>query len=538
MSSIRTKATLFTMWEVIIAVATVTLLAVFFINGFGNSTSDQILSLLCETGEKNIDGYFESVEQSVKTVSGYASSDLEKTDLNELGDHTRRVRELFEKTARNTSGVLTYYYRIDPSVSSESGFWYVYSSRNGFIPHNVTDITLYDTNDQSALVWFTVPKATGTPKWLAPYITENFDAYVLSYNVPIYKDGVFIGVIGIEIDYGTMAKAVDNITLYQNGYAFITDDEGRLVYHPRIDVAHLSDEEKSTVPNGLMSEESNVRYTYEGVLKQGVWTPLSNGMRLYVTAPIQEINATWQKLVYCIVVASVVLLFVSVLLTRHFMSRITHPLHELTIAAEHVNEGNYDVELSYDKNDEMGVLTQTVRRLIEHLKVHMEELHSLAYADALTHVHNKGAFNITLSNLQVELDGSSTPPEFAIGVFDCDYLKQINDNFGHDKGDIYLQTACSTICHVFEHSPVFRIGGDEFTVIVQGEDFEHRDELLRQFETMCSTQRESAKERWEQISVSLGLAIYDPSYDESVEDVVRRADKLMYEAKRSRKGTR
>ena len=140
-----------------------------------------------------------------------------------------RVNDIFQKLAYNTNGVLTYYYRIDPEVSKNvKGFWYVNTDDNGFQEHEVTDISDYDTNDTSSLVWFTVPKATGEGVWLPPYITENLDARVISYNVPVYYDGQFIGVIGIEIDYSTMAEVVNHITLYDNGYAFHSSCEGKL----------------------------------------------------------------------------------------------------------------------------------------------------------------------------------------------------------------------------------------------------------------------------------------------------------------------
>ena len=541
MSSIRAKTTLFTICEIIVAVATVALLAVLAIRNYGNETSNHMLELLCEAGEKNLDDYFDSVVQSVETVSSYAVSDLAQADLSDIGAHLDRVGDLFMKVAINTPGVKTFYYRIDPQVSTEEvGFWYVYSSREGFLPHTVTDITQYDTNDQNALVWYTVPKATAESTWLAPYVTDNLGAYVLSYNVPVYKDGVFVGVIGIEIDYSTVAEVVDSISLYDNGYAFINDKKGNLVYHPFIDASKLQKTAQPDVPNGLMSDEELVRYTYKGVEKQAVWLPLSNGMRLNVTVPIAEINKSWQILVNQIVVASLVLLVVFVLLTRRFIARITNPLKELTDAAEQLDDGNYDVELSYNGNDEVGMLTQTVKRLVSHLRSHMERLNNLAYADALTHVHNKGAYEIAVGDLQSRVDdtGREEPVEFAIGIFDCDHLKQINDKYGHDKGDEYIKASCALICNVFSHSPVFRIGGDEFAVLLWYADYRNRDELAHLFDEQCAAQYAAASNPWEQIEVSHGIAVFDPATDESVADVARRADKLMYETKLRRNAAR
>lgn len=229
MNSIRTKSTLLTVCGIVAAMVIATLLGVIALKNVGSDSSDEMLLLLCETGEKNLDFYFESVEQSVEMVSAYVESDLNGLDDEHLQQHLDRVSDIFKKLTYKTNGILTYYYRIDPAISATAkGFWYVNQDGEGFQEHEVTDITQYDTEDTSRLVWFTVPKATGKAIWLPPYITDNLGARVISYNTPVYLKGRFVGVIGIEIDYSTMAEQVDSIKLYENGYAFINDSDGTL----------------------------------------------------------------------------------------------------------------------------------------------------------------------------------------------------------------------------------------------------------------------------------------------------------------------
>ena len=536
MHSLQTKTTLLPVFAIVATMAAAMILSVIAIHNLGSSSSDQILFLLCESGEKNLDSHFERVEQSVETISSYAEADLAAVDLRELGGHLERVRDLFEKTANNTEGILTYYYRIDPEISTtDKGFWYVDLDGTGFQEHTVTDLTLYDTQDQSDLVWFTVPKATGSSIWLPPYFTENLDVYVLSYNTPIYKDDTFIGVIGIELDYTTISEPVSHITLYENGYAFLNDQEGNIIYHPRMSQDTVSGDQKPTVPKGLLSESTYIRYTFEGVEKQAVWLPLDNGMRLNVTVPISEINADWHRLVRELLSISALLLLVFAALTLRLGGQITRPLRKLTQAAEQFSLGNYDVELDYQGSDEVGILTQTVRQLIEHLKVYIDDLNSLAYSDALTSVHNKGAFDIYAREMQAKLDEGQEHPPFAIGVFDCDNLKRINDQYGHDKGDIYIKNASTLICLAFPHSPVFRTGGDEFTMILQNEDYRQRETLIQHFLQRSADISAHAREPWEKANISMGIAAYNRFTDSSVNDVIRRADKLMYENKRRRK---
>ena len=172
--------------------------------------------------------------------------------------------------------------------------------------------------------------------------------------------------------------------------------------------------------------------------------------------------------------------------------------------------------------------------MARHTKDHISDLNKRVYVDALTSVRNKGAFTNAVEALQKQLEEENADP-FGIGMFDCDDLKAVNDQYGHDKGDIYLKTACRLICNVFHHSPVFRIGGDEFAVILRNDDYENREELIRSFHESAEKISASAGNKWEQVCIAMGIAEYDPQTDRLVIDTVRRADRLMYADKRARK---
>lgn len=533
MHSIRTKITIMTVLAVVTIMVISAVFGVIAIRDLGSRNAEQTLMLLCETGQKNLNHYFESVEQSVEMVLAYVESDLDGLEDDKLQAHLDRVRRIFKKLAYKTDGVLTYYYRIDPEISrSVTGFWYIELEGTGFWEHEVTDITRYNTEDTSHLVWFTVPKATGKGVWLPPYITDNLDVKVISYSVPVYYKGQFVGVIGIEIDYSTMADAVRRLTLYENGCAFLNDTDGVLIYHPRIDVTALSKPMKA--PEGFLTDNDFLRYSFEGVEKKGVRLLLSNGMWINVAVPIREIDAEWKSWCNYVIMCFLFILALFIFIMIVFSGRITKPLRQLTEAAEQIGEGNYDCNLDYNGRDEVGRLTQTFKKVTVKLKTYISGLNDMAYADGLTSLRNKGAFDQFTNKLQAQIDEDKDSIAFAMCVFDCNNLKYINDRYGHDKGDIYLKESSAVICKVFAHSPVFRIGGDEFVALLTESDYKRRDELLRLFDECCEKKRELSANVWERVDVARGLAVYDPKEDDYVSDVLRRADKKMYNNKRSR----
>ncbi len=150
----------------------------------------------------------------------------------------------------------------------------------------------------------------------------------------------------------------------------------------------------------------------------------------------------------------------------------------------------------------------------------------MANRDALTAVKNKRAY----AQAETELDkkiSDNTIEDFAIVICDINGLKTINDTMGHNAGDEFIKNGCKDICDIFQHSPVFRIGGDEFAVIVAGSDYNMRDELMDRFSDIQTEHKTNGG-----VTIACGISDFDRKKDMCVQDVFERADAFMYNNKK------
>ena len=155
-----------------------------------------------------------------------------------------------------------------------------------------------------------------------------------------------------------------------------------------------------------------------------------------------------------------------------------------------------------------------------------------ARRDDLTGIKNKNAYGEFEKKLDQQIQ-SGEPVEFAIAICDVNGLKTVNDTQGHRAGDDYIRGASKLVCETFKHSPVFRVGGDEFVAILHGYDFENRESLEQNFVKIVKDNSEHDK-----VVVACGISVFDPAHDKSVSAVFERADAMMYKNKMSMKGGR
>ncbi len=176
-----------------------------------------------------------------------------------------------------------------------------------------------------------------------------------------------------------------------------------------------------------------------------------------------------------------------------------------------------------------SLLSRAVRYAVERHRLRAE-LRAMALVDPLTGLYNRRGF-YALAEQQLRMAGR-TGRGLLLFFADMDGLKQINDTAGHVEGDRALQAVAEVLQRAFRASDIVaRLGGDEFAVLAIDAP-ENAAEILTARLLESLNMRNTRRDLPETLSLSLGLARYDPALPCSLDDLVTRADALMYAHKR------
>ena len=206
--------------------------------------------------------------------------------------------------------------------------------------------------------------------------------------------------------------------------------------------------------------------------------------------------------------------------SRHRLKMQGKPIYVNTRAVLHIEDGKEKLIFGIVNIDER------VRKEKEY-EEHIFAVENKASIDELTGVKNKHAYVDVEHKMDAQIS-QKKKTAFAVAVFDINGLKQVNDIYGHQAGDKYIKDGCAIICNTFKHSPVFRIGGDEFAVVIQGSDYKNIDSIMQEFH-VSNLQRKKDGD----VVIAAGASKFDS--DESVARVFERADAQMYENKKALK---
>ena len=215
------------------------------------------------------------------------------------------------------------------------------------------------------------------------------------------------------------------------------------------------------------------------------------------------------------------------------MGRLSRRLGKIERNAERLEEG-LPLETPEDSLDEVGRLSRVLASSAERIRALQDDLRRAAAVDPLTHLNNRRGF-LPIAEHQLRIAQRTREP-VAIIFVDVDGLKHVNDTLGHAVSDTLIAEAAVVLRTTFRASDLpARMGGDEFCVLLRGDSARSADRAVERLQEAVENANSESGRAFE-LSLSVGVARFDPDEPVSIDRLIERADGLMYANKRAKRG--
>ena len=430
MKSIRMKITVAIVICSLITASIISLLSISDTRDLSNAAAENELVLTCDNTGREINALISRIEQSVDTLTDIA---MEKMDFSKfqnnnayVEEYTNGLLEEFVTFAEHTDGAITAYIRYNPEFTEPtSGIFLTRNdTQSAFESVTPTDFSMYDPSDAAHVGWYYIPVANKAPLWMDPYLNANINVYMISYVVPLYENGTSVGILGMDIDFGQLTSLADKAVAFDTGYSFVVSSTGNVLYHKEIesgtDLAEYNGGELSAVKEFVLDSSNQgktLQYSYNGEDKYLSYAELGNGMKLVLTAPLEEITADANALSVQILMFLAMGLVVAIVLGVLIGSTIAKPIKRITEIIKQTSELDFhraaDIDKLMKKKDETGIMAKAVnemRSVLRELVGNMENV-----KDGLLE-NMKRLDDVMRENNSISEDNSATTQELAAGM--------------------------------------------------------------------------------------------------------------------------
>ncbi len=413
------------------------------------------------------------------------------------------------------------------------------------------------------------------------YLDPAQKGWMLSVIVPIYNQNKLEGVTGIDI---TLKKFIDsflNIDLPFNGKSFVINGNGKIVAMSKeiekiLDIKELGDYiyesnekinetiNKSDKYNILNYKDKEVVNNFKNIIEnkkyshiikinnqnyfiftkkmeKTSWTIVSLIKEDDVLKDIRDLENYYNNLGYVIIL--IIFLFYAIFFfflnykARKFVEQINNPLVEIIKVTQNIGKSKEIMSLEYCGISEIDKLSDNFNKLILELDKRTNNLvieeskriyqEKLANTDALTGTYNRRYLNEFFTDYLKILKREKN--DFSLLIADLDDFKKINDTYGHEGGDKVLIEFSKVVRDTIRKSDfIVRLGGDEFIILLPNTNSNSAKILGNKIINNIKEYNKLSKINF---SVSIGISSYEEN-DLDINDIISRADKLLYEAKR------
>lgn len=325
---------------------------------------------------KNIEGVVDTLGAVVAT-----SFDLTQFTANPVyqSGYIEKMDAMLKKAGENSPSIQGIYIIINPELTGEVfESWYVRDGKGDFIYQEPEDISVFFPANKD-MAWYYEPINKKEGVWIPPYVDATINLKMISYTKAIFNDDKLIGVVGIDIAFEDIEKKIGGMNLYKSGYSFLLNNDYKILLHPSLETGthmlNIENEDLNYVFESMGKNKSDViEYVFKNKKKIMGFSKLSNGWIYAASAVSADILLPIDRLKNSIMVNVVFLLGITGVIGLFISKSITAPINRLKDRAALISQGQHDVELDLNSNNEVGELSKSIHVMTQKLVASHEEL--------------------------------------------------------------------------------------------------------------------------------------------------------------------
>lgn len=375
-----------------------------------------------------------------------------------------------------------------------------------------------------------------------PYISGLFKGLksgspIFAVSQPVTVGGEVWGVAGV-ITLANLSDIVDKLNLHGLGVAMLVDETGAIVSSPEFIEAYQAGIGK---PGNAQIRGEGVGHlqggspgvaiyvNHRGVRVAGGWTFIPR-LRLGLIVELDNDKAMKPllDLLRFITVLSGAMVILFIVASYLLASGLVRPITRLIAAVNAVRSDRYQSSIDLKTGTELDELVTAFNEMSEAVKRRETDLRDTASRDSLTGLYNHGMIELLLEREIKRKRRSGGPVCFV--MLDIDHFKTINDSYGHQAGDEVLRKIASLMNEAIRGGDSLgRYGGEEFAVILDAKDEDEAGRFCERVRAAVEATQFPYADKEIRLTVSLGYVC--ASADGAPYDIIRRADRGLYDAK-------
>lgn len=382
--SIRTKLIFFIFSPTLLSLILLLPLHSYFQNKHYTEEINKTLNLIAEQKKEEFNNCFSSVERAVHSISNYVIDTIDPEQIlknpSSMQKYCRELETVLPGIATVAKDSVALYFRLDPNIYGEkAGVFLTGNTRNGFISISPTDLSLYSPTDVEHVCWYYIPVWAGHPTWIEPYANKNINMHILTYAMPVYKDGIFLGVAGIDINLATIKNISDTLP-YEEYSAILLTSSNSMVYNTSSKNSSFSphsreenNEQRNLKPILNTRKTSHAhQFIHQNSPHLGIKKILKNGMILIIATDISSIARRNIHQNICMILVLILIFLIAIINTYLSHTQIINPIADLTKSSYRLSRGELGIQILYKSNNEIGSLADSLRKMEVQLKEYIE----------------------------------------------------------------------------------------------------------------------------------------------------------------------